>query len=805
MFILLAVIFITFLLLAYFNVSLQVWTVAAAIAVLILSNMSALQDTPILAILWTVFLPSAIILNVPTFRRLIVTGPAFAIFKRLLPPMSSTEKEALEAGSVWWDGDLFTGRPDWKKLLSFKRPVLTKEETAFIDGPVDDLCKMVDDWKVTSETNDLSPETWDFIKDNKFFGMIIPKEFGGLGFSPLAHSAVVQKVASRSTTAAVTIMVPNSLGPAELLLKYGTKDQKDYYLPRLASGKEVPCFGLTGPSAGSDAASTPDRGVVCKRTIDGKEVVGIRLDWEKRYITLGPIATVLGIAFKLYDPDHIIGDSEELGMTLALVPADTPGITIGDRHAPLDSAFQVGPNWGSDVFVTIESIIGGTERAGQGWRMLMDCLAEGRSISLPALSAGTSKLGARVVGAYSRVRKQFNMSIGKFEGVEEALAELAGYTYIIDSARILTAGAVCDGHKPSVASAIVKYHLTELARKSINHSMDIMGGAAICLGPRNLIGRIYQSMPISITVEGANILTRCMIIFGQGAIRCHPYVLKEMQAAQEKKTWRGLLEFDSAIGGHAGFATGNFAAAILFAFTGAHFVTVPGSPYTKKYLRRMTRMSAAFAFAADVTMLMLGGALKRKERVSARLGDALSHLYLASGVIKKFEDDGARSEDIALLDWSADYCLYKTQEALIDLFRNFPVPLVGPLMRLVVFPFGRPYSPPSDKLGHKVASIITSPGKARERLTKGIYTSEDIEERTGLIEAALLAAVDAEAAEKKLSKAVKKGNVTGITTADRCASALKAGVLNEGETKLVTRAEELREEAIRVDHFPPNR
>jgi len=516
--------------------------------------------------------------------------------------MSQTEREALEAGSLWWDGELFSGRPNWQRLLSFPAPRLSAEERAFLDGPVDDLCHMINDWQVTEELHDLPPEVWQFIKDKGFFGMIIPKKYGGLEFSALAHSAVVMKISSRSTTAAVTVMVPNSLGPAELLLHYGTDAQKDHYLPRLARGEEVPCFALTGPDAGSDASSMPDIGIVEKGMFDGKEVVGIRLNWAKRYITLGPVATVLGLAFKLQDPNQLLGDKEELGITLALIPTDTSGISIGTRHAPLNIMFQNGPNWGKDVFIPMEWVIGDKSGIGNGWRMLMESLAAGRSISLPALSTGGGKLACRATGGYARIRKQFRTPIGKFEGIEEALTRIAGNTYMMDAARTITASAVDLGEKPSVASAIVKYNLTERMRSVINDAMDIQGGAGICMGPRNLIGRIYQAIPISITVEGANILTRTLITFGQGAVRCHPYILKEIRAVRDSDTKRGAIDFDRAFFGHIGFTISNMVRAFYLGITGARFVRVPGDKRAKKYYQQLTRMSAAFALASDIAV-----------------------------------------------------------------------------------------------------------------------------------------------------------------------------------------------------------
>jgi acyl-CoA dehydrogenase len=749
-----------------------------------------------------IFLMFAIPLNAPVVRRKLVTDRLFRIFQRTLPKMSKTEEEALQAGTVWWDGELFSGRPDWGKLLTVPSPELTEKERSFIDGPVERLCRMLDDWQITEELQDLPEVVWDYIKEEGFFGMIIPKKYGGLEFSALAHSSVVMKLASRSMSAAVTVMVPNSLGPAELLLRYGTEEQKEHYLPRLARGEEIPCFALTGPQAGSDAASIPDTGVVCRGEFNGKkDVLGIRLNWDKRYITLAPVATVLGLAFKLLDPDHLLGDREDIGITLALIPTDIPGVKIGSRHLPLNSAFLVGPTWGKDVFIPVDRIIGGHARAGEGWRMLMDCLAEGRSISLPALSTGCSKLASRAVGAYSHIRKQFNMPIGKFEGVEEALARIGGYTYLIDSARVMTAVGVDQGEKPSVISAVVKYYLTELARKVINDAMDVQGGAAICMGPRNLLARPYQSIPISITVEGANILTRSMIIFGQGAIRCHPFLLGELNAVNDKDHRRGRNEFDRAIMGHIGFIISNAVRSFILGVTGSLVTRVPGSPAAKPYYRQLTRMSAAFAFASDIALLVLGGSLKRKERLSARFADVLGHMYLASAVLKRFENQGSPAEDRPFLDWSCQYALYTVQESFYGLLNNFPNRYTAWLIRRIIFPLGKAFLPPDDGSDHKVAELLLSPSISRERLTEGIHVPVSTDESLGLIEDALKKVIAAEPVEKKVRKAVKKGVLKRNTEEEMLKEAIAAGVISNDEALLVRTAAAARGDVIRVDDF----
>ncbi|HEV7928537.1 MAG TPA: acyl-CoA dehydrogenase, partial [Nitrosospira sp.] len=646
----------------------------------------------------TLLLIVGVILLAPPVRRALISDRLLKIFRKILPQVSQTEQEALDAGTIWWEGELFSGSPNWYKLLAYPKPKLSPEEKAFLAGPVEELCRMLDEWTITRELHDLPPHVWQFIKDNGFFGMIIPKKYGGHGFSALAHSEVVMKISSRSGTAAVSVMVPNSLGPSELLLQYGTGEQKDYYLPRLAKGLEVPCFALTGPDAGSDAGAIPDTGIVCHGQYNGDEhVLGIRVNWEKRYITLGPVATLLGLAFKLRDPEGLLGGPEDLGITLALIPTDTPGVSIGRRHFPLDAAFQNGPNSGKDVFIPLDWVIGGRNGVGYGWRMLVNCLAVGRSISLPATSTGAAKLATRTTGAYSRVRVQFKTPIGRFEGVEEALSRIGGNTYIMDAARVMTAGAVDLGEKPSVISAIVKYHLTERGRQAINDAMDVHGGKGICLGPSNYLGRNYQQIPVSITVEGANILTRNMIIFGQGAIRCHPYLLKEIDAANDSNAVRASKHFDQALAGHAAYTLSNGVRTFLHGLTGGTLASAPGSvaPETQHYYSQLTRFSAAFAFLGDISLLTLGGALKRKERISARLGDILSMLYLCSAALKRFEDDGRPAVDLPLLHWSVQDALYRMQQAFEGLLDNFPGSAVAArLLRFMVFPLGTAFSPP---------------------------------------------------------------------------------------------------------------
>ena len=742
------------------------------------------------------------VLFLPTpLRRWLIARPVFSIMKKALPPMSQTEREALEAGNTWWDAELFSGQPNWQVLDDLPPAKLSDEETAFLQGPVESLCAMLNDWDITHKRRDLPPEVWAYIKDNTFCGIIIPKQYGGLEFSEYAHSQIVMKISSRCTTAAVTIMVPNSLGPAKLLLAYGTESQKDHYLPKLATGEEMPCFALTGPNAGSDAGAMPDNGVVCHASFQGKKnVLGIRLNWEKRYITLGPVATVIGLAFKLYDPDHFLGATEDIGITVALIPANTKGISIGKRHFPLDSAFQNGPNWGEDVFIPIDWVIGGAEQVGNGWKMLMQCLATGRSISLPALSVGASKFTCRNTGAYARIRKQFNIAIGEFEGIEEVLARMAGETYILDAARTVTAAALDNGEKPSVISAIIKYELTERMRRVVNDGMDIQGGSGICLGPRNYLGRIYQSIPVSITVEGANILTRTMMIFGQGAVRCHPFVQQEMQALQSDSP-DAVKQFDRLLFSHIGHILGNASASFWLGLTGARFQNAPGNADTRRYYQQINRFSAGFALLADYGLLSLGGALKRKERISGLYADALSNLYLCSAVLKHYQDQNCPEEDLPLLHWACQHSLYLCQQALLALLIKLPFRPVVWMLSLIVFPMGRTCSPPDDKLIHQLASILLKHSDCRDRLTDGIYINNLDNDPTGRIEQAFDKVLLAAPVERKLRLAQKQKLLAKGNPADYLDVAIEQGVITKEEAELMAQAELARDEAISVDYF----
>ena len=753
-----------------------------------------------LTLLWLLF-AAMVALNHDDFRRDRIVRPMLTFYRSMVPSMSSTEREALEAGTVWWEGELFSGAPDWSKLNNAPAPRLSPEEQAFLDGPVEELCGLINNWETTHIRADLSEEVWAFMKNQGFFAMIIPRQYGGKEFSAYAHSCVLAKIASHSVTAASTVAVPNSLGPAELLLHYGTEEQKNHYLPRLASGEDIPCFALTGPTAGSDAASIPDHGVICRGSYEGEEVLGIRLNWDKRYITLAPVATVLGLAFKLHDPDHLLGDVDELGITAALIPTNLPGISIGRRHLPLNVPFQNGPTQGKDVFVPLDSIIGGPDMAGEGWRMLVECLAVGRSISLPANSTGGAKGAVHATGAYARIRQQFGMPVGKFEGVGEALARIAGLTYILDAGRSVTAAAVDQGARPSVPSAILKYHCTEMGRKIANDAMDVHGGKGICLGPKNYLGRGYQSVPIGITVEGANILTRSLIIFGQGAVRCHPYVLKEMEAARDEDDEAALGAFDEALFGHIGYALSNAARAFFMAMTNARYSDVPNHGPTRRYYQHITRYSAAFALVTDAAMLTLGGDLKKRESISARLGDVLSATYLASCVLKHYENQGRPAVDLPLVEWACRHLLYFAQEQLHGLLRNLPNRPAAAVLRMLVFPRGRMYAAPSDQLSQEVVNLVLNPSSARERLCHGIYSSPVAGNPLHQLGKAMDMAVKAEPIERNLRGKLHAEPLPGESAAARIDRLLGLGLLSKSEAAFMGSYNTLLTELIAVDDF----
>ncbi|MFU8877828.1 MAG: acyl-CoA dehydrogenase [Wenzhouxiangellaceae bacterium] len=785
---------------SFLKLSLKIWT--AAFAVVLLGFTFAGQPGWLsLSVVWLLFLAVAVPLNHLPWRRAFITAPVLKVFAKMTPQISETEQTALDAGTVGFEGELFTGRPNWRKLIEKPLPELTVEEQAFIDGPCEELCDLIDEWEFTHYRVDLSEQAWKLIKEKGFLGMIIPKEYGGLGFSAIAHRAVLEKVGGMSATVGSVVAVPNSLGPAELLLHYGTEEQKNHYLPKLASGEEIPCFGLTSTTAGSDATSISDYGVICKGKWNGKEVLGMRLTFDKRYITLAPNATVVGLAFRLYDPDHLIGEVDDIGISVALIPADVEGMDIGRRHFPLNNPFPNGPIRGKDVFVPLDTLLGGTEYAGKGWRMLIESLSVGRAISLPSSTTGGAKLACMATGAYSRIRKQFNLPIGRFEGVEEALARIGSYTYAISALSRQTASEVDAGEKPSVPGALAKYHCTELASQIIKDAMDIHGGKGIILGPRNYLGRGWQGSPIWITVEGANILTRSMMIFGQGAIRCHPYVLKELEALKIEDEDQQLREFDKLLFKHIGHSISCASRSLVLGLSLARFAAVPGDRQTKKYYRKLSRYTASFSLMADVAMLTYGGKLKMKEKISGRLGDALSWLYISAAMLRRFEHEGRPAADQPIMAWAFHDGIYRIQEALKGVIDNYPIAFMRPILRRIVFPLGANERRPNDRLGHKVAALMLSPSETRDRLTRGCYRKDRPGHVPGNMEALLPDVIAAEPLERRLLKAIKTGKASGYTYDEQLAAAEKAGVFSEPEAKLMRSVRERVMEIVAVDDF----
>ncbi|KAF1711049.1 acyl-CoA dehydrogenase [Pseudoxanthomonas sangjuensis] len=784
---------------AYHRLRLAVWaaiTACALVAVWLLGASGA--ATAVAAILVGLV---AVPLLVPAIRKPLLTAPALKFLRRALPPLSQTERIALETGSVGFEGELFTGDPDWNKLLNYPKPQLTAEEQAFLDGPVEELCRMTNDWEITHVHADLPPELWDFIKKNRFFGMIIPKQYGGLGFSALAHHKVIQKIASVSSVVSSTVGVPNSLGPGELLNHYGTQEQKDYYLPRLAAGIEVPCFGLTGPFAGSDATSIPDYGIVCKGEWNGANVLGVRLTFDKRYITLAPVATIIGLAFRMYDPEGLIGDTRDIGITLALLPRDTAGVEIGRRHFPLNSPFQNGPIRGKDVFIPLSQLIGGVDMAGKGWNMLNECLAVGRSITLPSTASGGAKAGAAVTGAYARIRKQFGLSVGRFEGVEEALARIGGKAYAISALSQATAAAVDRGDVPSVPSAIAKYHCTTMGRDVAKDVMDIVGGKGIILGPRNFAGRAWQASPIAITVEGANIMTRSLLIFGQGSILCHPYIMKEMKAATEEDSKAGIDALDAALYRHVGAAISNAVRSFWFGLTAARIGVAPGDDYTRRFFRKLDRYAANLALLTDLSLGALGGKLKFKENLSGRLGDVLSHLYMMSAVLKRHHDEGAPEADKPLLAWAFHNSVHEIEVALSSALRNFPIRPLGWLLWPLVFPWGRRAVAPGDRLSHRVAMLLMAPNEARERLASGVFLTPCENNPAGRIDSYLAKAILAEPVERKFLKALKNSDIESLDFETQLDEGVREGWITAEERKQLEELRAITLDAITVDDF----
>ena len=736
----------------------------------------------------------------PGWRQSVIVQPAWDRLRKALPPLSETEREALQAGTAGWEKALFTGSPDWEEILHSRTAELTEAEQAFLEGPVERLCALLDDWRITTADYDLPPEAWQLIREEGFFGMVLPEQYGGLEFSALAHSEVVMKIASRSVAAAVTVMVPNSLGPGKLLLRYGTKEQKDHYLPRLARGEETPCFGLTGPHAGSDAASLQDTGVVCRWEEDGEGVLGIRLNWEKRYITLAPVATLIGLAFRLYDPDGLLGGPRDLGITLALVPADAPGVEVGRRHMPLQVPFMNGPILGRDVLIPLDQVVGGREGIGRGWQMLMECLGEGRGISLPALAVAAGKLATRHTGAYAAVRRQFSLPIARFEGVEEVLGGIGGNTYLMDAVRTEIARQEDCGECSSVASAIAKQQLTERMRRVVNGAMDINAGAGICVGPRNRMARLYQAVPIAITVEGANLLTRNMIIFGQGLVRCHPYLLQEMECLQAQEEDETLERFDLILGRHAGTTFRSVCRAFVLGLSGGRYPLpgMPSAPY-----RTLAWQSACFAWAVDVLLLRYGGTLKRRERLSARLADMFSAQYMAVCVIRRFQARGSRPGEIPLRDWALTDCRQNFITALDGLIRNLDNIWLRALLRASTLPLGRMGQFRNDQADSAVARLITAPGPERDRLCEGIYLGEDPDDPAVRLEQGLIEAKELEPVRRALHRAAQEGKVGMDENGVVLDQAVKAGVVTPEQVEQLRQADRRVDEIIAVDAFAP--
>jgi acyl-CoA dehydrogenase len=786
---------VVFFALLYFGYGYWAWTSAAAVA--LAAWRSGGTDMPIVFFAALgLFLVAAVLFGFPAVRRPLITARLMNRARSFMPRMSATERIAIEAGTIWWDGELFSGKPDWGKLLSFQPQRLSDRERAFLDGPAEELCRMIDDWQITQD-RDLPKQVWDYLKSQRFFGLIIPEKFGGLGFSAIGHSAVITKMASRSIPAACVLMVPNSLGPAELLLHYGTEAQRQHYLPRLASGEEIPCFALTEPYAGSDAASSRSRGIVSRGIFEGKEIIGIRIEASKRYITLAPVATVIGMAFAMYDPEGLLGSQTDLGITCALIPRNIAGIIIGDRHDPMGVPFPNGPIVGLDVFVPLDFVIGGRSGIGQGWRMLMECLAAGRAISLPALSVAAVETAVRITGAYASIREQFNVPIGRFEGVEEALARIAGNAYLMNAARKLTCGAVDAGERPAVLSGVVKAYLTDSMRSCVADAMDIMAGAAICRGPRNVLSRIYVAAPIAITVEGANILTRSLIIFGQGSIRCHPFVREELRAIQEND----LVLFDRVLFKHLAFTCSNAVRTFWFALSGGRPASAPRGEPVHYYLRRLTQFSAAFAMTTDMALATLGGALKRHEKISGRMADALAWMYLASAAIKQFQDDGRPKADLPLLRWSCDLAVWKIQQALAGVIDNLPNRAAAMALRALMFPFGARLRPPRDDLGSVVARGLLDNGEIRHRLTGDIFVPDTTEEGLGRLEGALSLVMETREVHKKTRDAVNQGLLNPEPSSTLTERAVSQGIINAKEGQRLQMAAKARDAVIQVDSF----
>lgn len=772
---------------------------AGAIALIIVSIVCAFIS-PWSLILGIPLILISLVVMIDPLRMSFISKPAYKALANAMPSISPTEREALDSGTSWWEKELFMGAPNWETFNSYPYPKLSLEEQAFLDNEVETLCSMLDEWEI-HEQKALPDHVWQYIKEHGFLGLIIPKEYGGRAFSSFAQSRVMSKISSRSLTTAVSCMVPNSLGPGELLLHYGTEEQKNRYLPGLARGEEIPCFGLTSPEAGSDAGAIPDTGVVCYGQFEGQEILGLRMNFSKRWITLAPIATVVGLAFKMYDPDHLLGEQTEYGITCALLPASHEGVIVGPRHNP-GPPFMNGTVEGKDVFIPLDWIIGGVKNAGKGWRMLMECLAVGRGISLPALSTSTSEMTYLNVGAFSRIRQQFKISVGKFEGVQEANSEIASDTYMLEAFRYLVTCGLNQGGKPAVMTAIAKYYATEGMRKVVNHGMDVVGGRAIQMGPRNFLAPYYQAIPVSITVEGANILSRSLMIFGQGSMRCHPYLYEELQLLQAEDSAAALNPFDNLLFKHLGYTFNRTARSFAYAFTGGSSAAPQSAvDFTQPYYKIINRLSANFALTADMCLGLLAGDIKRKEMLSGRLADIHAHLFIASSILKYFEHSKKTEDERLHAQLAVEKSLYTAQEAFFDLFANFPSGAAAGMVKLLCFPFGRPVQKPSDQLKQQVANSMMEDNAFRQVLKKHVYYNTHEHDVTGRMESTFTMLLDIEQLWDRFKKAENKDQFKGLSFAEHVADAQLQGFINDQEAEKLLHYNARRYDSMLTDVF----
>jgi acyl-CoA dehydrogenase len=788
----------TLLLLAYRGNTITATTIAMATLTVTSAMLTGLG--PLTWLLTSGFL-LCLLFSIPSLRQRFLSKPILSTMQRLMPPLSDTEKEAIDAGSVWWDGELFSGKPDWQHLLSGSKPTLSEEEQAFIDGPVTELCRMVDKWQINHQLNRIPESIVSYVSDHGFLGMIIPKRYGGLEFSPVAQSEILLRLSNTGSGVSFLVGVPNSLGPGELLIKYGTDAQKDYYLPRLASGQEIPCFALSGPTAGSDATSIPDTGTVCMGEWQGEEVIGMRLNFSKRYITLSPIATLIGLAFRLKDPAGLIGDIKDYGITCALIPHNAKGMQIGRRHLPIGDAFLNGPVQGKDVFVPLSYIIGGPEMAGKGWRMLVNCLSVGRAVTLPTTAVAVSKRSLLGASAYASLRQQFGVSIAQFEGIQKPLARIAGLSYIIDAARLHTIQAIVEGNKPSVPSAILKYHTTEMARQCVIDAMDIHAGKGISKGPKNYIADLYESIPVAITVEGANILTRNLMIFGQGAIRSHPFVMQEMTLAHAEQSQEVIAKFDTTLTAHMGHTISNFARMLVMGLGLSREAALSDKQHLLPYYRHFNRLSSLFAVITDIALLNLNAKLKFNEMLSARLGDLLSMLFLGSMVIKQHEESQHADEEWPVAQWALDYLLYQYQLAFDQLMENWPNRFVPFVVKRLAFPFGTRFSAPKDKLEKSIIELITNNSATRTRLTHGLDMEAGPNNPLAEVNQVFLESLALRPILKRIKHALRSGDLAKPEDDNLANAAQDTGLITEHEAEQLRRFDRLLMAVIQVDDF----